>query len=165
MTDYHRDPGYLNLAKGVVRVENRYSHQRDGHYNKRWIQHSFQFLHLMNLTLRNFQWLEKSQKKKLQVDKSNFQFCHKSDIFSSTNNLSCRAWTANLHLFMVTTRNNFSRDIYVQHYVPTRPHLSWIFLNRMSPFMHVCIILLLWAKEVLRIYYSINHMHETASYL
>ena len=37
MTDYHRDPGYLKLAKGVVRVENRYSlniHQRDDHYNE-----------------------------------------------------------------------------------------------------------------------------------
>ena len=40
--DYHWDPGYLKLAKGVVRIENGCSlniHQRDGHYNKRCIQH------------------------------------------------------------------------------------------------------------------------------
>ena len=42
MADYHWDPGYLKLAKGNIRIENGCSlniHQRDGHYNKRCIQH------------------------------------------------------------------------------------------------------------------------------
>ena len=58
MADYHWDPGYLKLAKGVVRVEDRYSlniHQRDGHYNKRCIQHCMSACHTVHVTMFQYQ--------------------------------------------------------------------------------------------------------------